>query len=1127
MPEDPREAGLIAALAPIFDAAWYQARYPEIAATGMPPIRHFIRAGLIELRDPNRFFDSLWYADHYPDVMPSGLHPLLHYLQIGAGELRDPHPRFDARFYTAEHREAAGNPLLFHLHTGAARGYPTEPPIRIADYLPAETGGFTAPAELRMDVIIPVYRGLVETQRCISSVLRDPTPTRVIVIDDRSPEAALVVWLDRLAALGRIVLIRNRRNLGFVASVNLGMAAAGDHDVVLLNSDTEVPAGWLTRLAAQAYAAPTIATVSPFSNNATICGYPGDHQAPLAFGAELAEIDAACQTANAGRFVILPTTVGFCMYIRRAALDAVGPFDAARFGAGYGEENDFCLRASAFGWQHRLACDVFVFHQGGVSFGARTRRLQARAMALLVARFADYPTIVARHVALGAANPFRFAVTVALLRQSARPVILLVSHNMGGGVEQHVAALIDRLADRTNVLLLSATDRGAALSVPFLPDHPILELPADRRDDLARLLRAMKVGFVHVHSVAGMDLDVGALIRDLGVKFDTTLHDYFALCPQVFLLPAPDRAYCDEPGIGTCNGCIAARPSFGARDIVTWRAKHAWMLRDADRVLCPSQDAVARLERFGLADRAVLAPHEPVAAGPWPLAQLPARRKLRVAVLGALADHKGANLVGAVAATADPRCIEIILIGYLAPALPPLAEVRVTGRYDNADLPGLIARHAPDLIWFPASWPETYSFTLSAAIASGRPIMAPRIGAFPERLAGRPRSWLVPATIDAATCLAQFETIRAELRAPSEIVARPAIADFYVADYWRPTRRPHARPKVAIIPECFDNGTPTPCGYIRLVQPFDHEFRGAVAIGADCDADIIVTQRHALADLDAARALVARARRIGARLVYDLDDDLLNIPPNHPEALLLRPKAAMVRYMLENADAVWVATEGLKARVAAVRPDVVVIPNRLDERLWAPAAPKRDAGPVRILCMGTTTHVADFALIAPALDQVKREFGDAVSIDVLGMTNAELPDGVTRILPSAQGGRSYPGFVHWLTRQAPGWDIGLAPLLETPFNLAKSPIKVLDYAALGLAILASDMPVYRGSLAERLVANDGPAWLAALLDLILDPVARRAMAGRAQTAFLAQASLAAQGRIRHDALSAKVIFTRI
>ena len=111
-----------------------------------------------------------------------------------------------------------------------------------------------------MDVVIPVYRGRAETKRCLDSVLADTARPagRVIVVDDQSPEPALSALLDRLAAAGRIVLLRNPANRGFVASVNRGIQAAGSHDVALLNSDTEVPQGWLARLAGHAYAAPRI-----------------------------------------------------------------------------------------------------------------------------------------------------------------------------------------------------------------------------------------------------------------------------------------------------------------------------------------------------------------------------------------------------------------------------------------------------------------------------------------------------------------------------------------------------------------------------------------------------------------------------------------------------------------------------------------------------------------------------------------------------------------------------------------------------------------------------------------------------------------------------------------------------
>ena len=395
----------------LFDAIWYQARYRDVQTSGVDPLTHFVSWGAIEGRDPNRWFDGAWYQEHYPDVALSGMTPLMHYLRSGAAELRNPHPRFDAAWYADQHPEAANNPLLHHLHVGAARGWLTEKPIDIRDYLPSTAAPFVCPPDVAVDVIIPVYRGLAQTRRCMNSVLADPARPagRVIVVDDRSPEPALSAWLDELAADGRIMLVRNRRNPGFVASVNRGMQAAGTHDVVLLNSDTEVPAGWLRRLAAQAYAAPRIASVSPFSNHATICGYPRKAGGPIPFGKTLAQVDAACQAVNAGRRVELPTTVGFCMYIRRAALEEVGPFDEKAFGRGYGEENDFCMRAAAHGWSHVLACDTFVYHEGSVSFGAGGEKLAERGLDVMTRRYPQYLAHrrAAREAGRGGAIPLR------------------------------------------------------------------------------------------------------------------------------------------------------------------------------------------------------------------------------------------------------------------------------------------------------------------------------------------------------------------------------------------------------------------------------------------------------------------------------------------------------------------------------------------------------------------------------------------------------------------------------------------------------------------------------------------------------------------------------------------------
>ena len=89
------------------------------------------------------------------------------------------------------------------------------------------------------------------------------------------------------------------------------------------------------------------------------------------------------------------------------------------------------------------------------------------------------------------------------------------------------------------MLLLRACARGAALTVPALAGHPELLLQAERLDDLVKVLRHFNVGRVHLHHLMGMDVDVKLLVHRLNVPFDLTVHDYYAICPQVNLLPAP------------------------------------------------------------------------------------------------------------------------------------------------------------------------------------------------------------------------------------------------------------------------------------------------------------------------------------------------------------------------------------------------------------------------------------------------------------------------------------------------------------------------------------------------------------------------------------------------------------
>lgn len=251
-----------------------------------------------------------------------------------------------------------------------------------------------------MTVIVPVYGAAPVVLDCLASLHGEiGASSRLLVIDDASPDpgmpALLAKALQPFGAQAELVL--QTENRGFVGTVNHGMARA-EGDVILLNSDTLASPGFIARLTECAATDPRIATITPFSNNAEICSFPELCKAAPLPG-DLARLAAAAAELPNEDFIDLPTGVGFCLWIRRQALTELGDFDQATFGKGYGEENDFCQRALAFGWRNVLCHRAYVAHRGGESFQATSHRPNGEALRRLLARYPRYNQQVADFIA--------------------------------------------------------------------------------------------------------------------------------------------------------------------------------------------------------------------------------------------------------------------------------------------------------------------------------------------------------------------------------------------------------------------------------------------------------------------------------------------------------------------------------------------------------------------------------------------------------------------------------------------------------------------------------------------------------------------------------------------------------
>jgi|GEM_PF-1685152 len=673
--------------------------------------------------------------------------------------------------------------------------------------------------ETVVDIIVPVYEGMQETLLCLRSLL-DQTPAHyaLIVINDASPNAALVQVLRQWAATGAFTLLENERNQGFVASVNRGMQCHPERDVVLLNADTIVPAGWLPRLQAAARSAANIATATPFSNNATLLSFPEPFIAnPLPEGEAFETLADHFARCNAGVVMDIPTGVGFCLYIRRAALNAVGLFDAEGYRTGYGEENDFCLRAQALGWRHVAACDVYVAHQGSVSFGDGKEKLLAQNLATLTSRFPDYLTTIDRFEQQDVLRRVRNPVARHLLKAKAEAYLLFITHELAGGIKTHTDDLISRLARQgVEVLLLTANAQGhCSLGSPAWPHGLSYGASTDDWACLLDDLAELGVYHVHYHHVLHFPAAIWTLPDSLSVAYDVTLHDYYLVCPTINLIDETG-GYCGNSQweAAHCNRCLRINSldrmnpglnlqrQFGARGgtMEAWRSFHGAFLQKARRVFAPSR-AVADIVQghYALSNLSVKPhPEQPWVIDPDAQALSP---PYRIAVIGAIGLHKGYSLLLECARSAlkNDLPLEFVVFGYTLH----------DGYFDDLENVSLMGAYAPDelhtrlldsgcvLAAFFSPWPETFGYTLSEAWRAGLYPVAFDLGALAERIRATGYGSVIAYTREA-------REINANLLAMAEAQARsPMPSGFSVgmdypdilADYYELATPPEGRPQ--------------------------------------------------------------------------------------------------------------------------------------------------------------------------------------------------------------------------------------------------------------------------------------------------------------------------------------------
>jgi 2-polyprenyl-3-methyl-5-hydroxy-6-metoxy-1,4-benzoquinol methylase/GT2 family glycosyltransferase/glycosyltransferase involved in cell wall biosynthesis len=595
-------------------------------------------------------------------------------------------------------------------------------------------GGLIRP----LTVIVPIHNASEDVRKLVASLDKCvPIPKRdlsFLFADDGSSDPGLRgVWSLPFFQRPDVDLLRSADNVGFVNTVNsVATKASPDSDIVILNSDTRVCATVFEKLQEDAHSSPSIASVTPITNNGTIASifaFPGGGELPPGVEPETVGRIVDELDLHSPR-VWAPTGVGHCLYLKREAITALGMFDPI-YGRGYGEESDWCQRARACGWQHLISTRGFVYHSGTRSFDVRERDAAIeRNTRVVLSRYPEYLDDIQAYCARDPLRFHRLRILLEILRaRSKTDIVLFALHSdpdgrYAGGTERHVRQLEMALADR-EIATAEIFPQGRNLRLRGLyQDQRYFDELFDQSVAPAMFeLLSEAIGTLHAHHFRGWsEKAIDGLIAARFKRKLCTLHDFVPLCPSGFLLAGEQRRrFCEvETDLRKCNRCLESVIGYRSDSIDGYRAK--WLPRVAafDRILTPSRAVLAYWEK-GLAASApdLLKRIEPFEHDLAPLRALAGRAipwkserpQALIAFVGGFGKPKGSDLIIESAPALRRLGFDVEVVGYFDPASDlEAAQIRLTRYRTPMELLIWLQQNAPMIVAHPSLAAESFCF---------------------------------------------------------------------------------------------------------------------------------------------------------------------------------------------------------------------------------------------------------------------------------------------------------------------------------------------------------------------------------------------------------------------------------
>lgn len=597
-----------------------------------------------------------------------------------------------------------------------------------------------------IDVLIPVYEGYEETARCIYSVLtaKNNLRPRIIVVNDKSPNAKINELLENLYSQGFITLLNNSKNSGFVKSMNKAMRHAKSDILVWLNSDTCVYDGWLDEISAVLTDKNNldIASVTPLSNNASLVSYPTPFQDNYwHFNCSDKELAEAARNLLGRDPIDAPTGHGFCIAFRKNVIDQIGFLNEQLFKEGYGEEVDLCLRIKEKGYRNVVLPTVFIRHYGATSFKESVIRREKEANLILNEIYPYYHSSVMNFISADPLKRYRALLDAFRLKNEfykGKENILLITHNNVGGSFVFLESFKRSLIEKDKNFIEMRPQEGGTYRIncsekkyPNLQSISVEDL--NLFISLLKILGVEKVFLNHGLGYSAVFLNMlPTALKKAEIPLYTYLHDYFPFCHDASLCTNEEWT-CKQIDLNKCERCC-----LNAGATASWRRIEIWerIFRYSAKNFLPSKDQEKRYkEVFPGAKFVVLPVMDDLRAVTVPkdLTTSLLRDEITIGVIGAISKKKGLNVIAALSSETD---VPVYLAGYSSnDNLLAVKGVKVLGKYQKTvEVYEQFATHNVNVILIPSIIPETYCFCLSIALRSGLPVFVFDCGAQAERM---------------------------------------------------------------------------------------------------------------------------------------------------------------------------------------------------------------------------------------------------------------------------------------------------------------------------------------------------------------------------------------------------------